>query len=234
MRLFCGFLGAAVGMTLAFLLAGTNTIAVGLFAIFSLPLGFLLGLIGGIVGGRRFAAFWQSEATKRQRALVVSALTLVPLLLLGGMAAMVYQNGLPPSDSRMIAHFQQHKPEFEQLAQMVQENPGLERVDENWTSPENPQSIGVSAARLATYRKLLKQAGVPRGFWHGERNGKDGPIYFGYWLWGSAVSSDRTKGFAYCTKPPKPLVKSLDSEKYDDAYHHIEGNWYLFYEYIPG
>jgi hypothetical protein len=59
---------------------------------------------------------------------------------------------------------------------------------------------------------------------------------------GSAISSDTIKGYAYRTRPPMEVLNSLDGfrpnpKDADDTikvYRHIRGNWYLFFEYIPG
>jgi hypothetical protein len=67
-------------------------------------------------------------------------------------------------------------------------------------------------------------------------------VDFYYWDIGSAVSSDTDKGYAYLTMPPFNLLPSLDGSHPDErngdngvkTYRHIRGNWYLFYEYIPG
>ena len=58
---------------------------------------------------------------------------------------------------------------------------------------------------------------------------------------GSAISSDIAKGYAYLTVAPIEVLVSLDGYRPEPGrdevirvYRHIRGNWYLFYEYIPG
>jgi len=60
-----------------------------------------------------------------------------------------------------------------------------------------------------------------------------------YWCEGSAISSDTDKGYAYLTVPPKQVLTTLDDCQPDEengvkAYYHIEGCWYLYYDYLPG
>ena len=119
---------------------------------------------------------------------------------------------------------------------MVQADKGLTRVDDDWTQPDDPQRVGVGPARIAEYRRLLRRVGTPRGF---QTTGATDDIDFYYWLTGSAITSDREKGYSYLATPPAHLLKSLDQCQPDDRnpvefYRHIQGNWYLFYEYLPG
>ena len=80
---------------------------------------------------------------------------------------------------------------------------------------------------------------MPRGF---RSEAFSYEVDFYYWIIGSAISSDTAKGYAYSKRPPAETLSSLDGyrpdpNKADDTikvYRHIRGNWYLFYEYIPG
>lgn len=141
----------------------------------------------------------------------------------------------PPSDAAMLKHFKKHSGTFETLIGMTGADKALTRVDWNWTMPADLQSIGVSSERLATYHTLLREAGMPRGF---QRSQDQLEVDFLFWLRGSAVSDDETKGFAYRSSPPPSLLSTLDdirieSRDYWIAYRHIRDNWYLFYEFVP-
>jgi hypothetical protein len=135
----------------------------------------------------------------------------------------------------MLRHFERHEATFAALAQMATADKGLDRVDENWTMPADTNSVGVSTQRLGVYRRLLSQAGIPRGFQVSKAH--DG-FDFSYWLVGSAISDGADKGFAYRTTPPPSTVQSLDVFRAHSmepfiAYRHIHGSWYLYYEYTP-
>lgn len=239
MRLICTLLGALFGTVLGavtgiatlWLLDNGMGFLAGNFLGLSLGLGIVLGLLLGGLVGWHLARFWQSGSTPRKRYLVTGAIVLVPLLLTGGMVAAVVQQDTPPTDRFLIAHFKQHQAPLEQVIALLRENPELSRVDQTWTNPNDPASIHVSAERIALYRKLLEQAGVPRGFSTMTPNKS---VEFYYWLRGSVVTDGISKGFAYCTTPPQPLATSLDKEELPRAYRHILGDWYLFYEYTPG
>src|SRR6478672_2627475 len=80
--------------------------------------------------------------------------------------ASIFTSGDIPhkTDEELIANFESHKAEFNRMLQMINEDKVLERVDDNWTSPENPQTIGISQDRIEEYRRLFRRSGVPRGF----------------------------------------------------------------------
>jgi hypothetical protein len=218
MRLFCGFLGALLGGGFGFLVGATICFALpifGKYSLLALPLGPLFGLIGGGFGGRRFADFWQSEATRRQRFFVVGGLLLWPAMILSGLMVAIYLDRQPPSDKEMITHFQKHRNEFDQLVAMVQNDPGLENVTLRDSTPPLPPE------RVATYQKLLKAAGVPRGVYVRK---EAGAIEFTYWYRGSALSNTYTKGFFYYTEPAKKA----------DFCTSITGNWYLGSPFYQG
>src|SRR5258707_15821870 len=59
------------------------------------------------------------------------------------------------SDDQLMANFYAHKTEFEHLLQMVLSEKELYRVDDNWTAPDPPESVGVSKERIAEYRRIF-------------------------------------------------------------------------------
>src|SRR5438105_1863469 len=97
----------------------------------------------------------------------------------------------PPSDRELLGNFERHETALNQVVQMVKANKQLMRVDTDWTDPKDPQTIGVSSDRIEQYRRLLREAHVPRGFL---RRGDADGIEFTYWVIGSAISSDTIKG----------------------------------------
>lgn len=73
-----------------------------------------------------------------------------------------------PSDAVLIENLRQKRALFEALVTMIREDRALKRVDVDWTDPADPATIGVSAERIARYRQLCREAGVPRGFYQFE------------------------------------------------------------------
>ena len=61
----------------------------------------------------------------------------------------------PPSDQRLLSNFDKHEATFNALIDMLETDGDLVTVDDNWTDPEHPQTIGVSPARVTTYRLTL-------------------------------------------------------------------------------
>jgi hypothetical protein len=147
----------------------------------------------------------------------------------------------PPSDERLLSNFDKHEATLNVLIEMLKTDRDLVRVAEDWTRPENPETIGVSAVRISTYRRLLRDARVRQGF---QSEAFMYEVDFFYWGIGSAISSDEFKGYAYRKSPPTETRSSLngyrpspDPKSPDDTikvYRHIRGDWYVFYEYIPG
>lgn len=248
MRFVYGLVGAVIGI----IVGGAGTILL-LSAIFqSDTLGFAfaviylgcIGLVVGVIAGILVSQLlWHRSRhepadgqIRSHSGIVLIGWVAVPLLASWGMLWGSSLFGQPPSDSVLLENFARHRPEFDQLAWMVEKDQGLRRVDYNWTDPSDPKKAGVSDKRIAKYRQLLAKVGVPRGF---ETTDGQTEVDFLYWLTGSAISSDTDKGYAYLTKPPAVTRDSLDGYRRDDdkpseAYRHITGNWYLFYEYEPG
>jgi hypothetical protein len=247
MGLAFGIIGAVVGaifglisaVALVELLSNGNTLGEGFLLLIAAPVGVLTGAAGGALVTVRVVPHLRktppSVAARRGQKRILLG------LLLGIPAAFVVvifiarEAVKPPSDSAMLGHFERQQTTFESLVKMASADKGLARVDENWTMPANTQSVGVSRERLAAYRKLLRDAGTPRGF---KALSDDAGYDFYFWLRGSAISDDVQKGFAYRTTPPPGIVQALDGVhvepgKYMVAYRHIRGSWYLFYEFIP-
>ena len=73
-----------------------------------------------------------------------------------------------PSDAVPIESLHRKRAIFDTLVTMIREDRGLKRVDVDWTDPADPATVGVSAERIARYRQLCREAGVPRGFYQFE------------------------------------------------------------------
>jgi len=151
-----------------------------------------------------------------------------------------------PSDAEMLRNFQQHRAEFEQLREMVSTDAGLQRVDQDWTRPDNPAAIGISAERIAEYRRIFHKLGIPRGF---QAYGDRSEIKFIAHAEGLAVAG-HAKNYVWSASEPDELVDSIDQFRVDEmkqyrdylekksetfqkhwnVYRRIEGNWYLNWE----
>ncbi len=235
-------LALLVGVALVTLLSGGDAF---LAAFLLFPAGLISLLVGSITGGilgphavRYFRTKAQSDSERRKRPGVILAIVLsIPAVIIF-VIWFWRQAPEPPSDAVMLKHFGSQETTLATLVQMANADKGLDRVDENWTLPADTRDVGVSPERLTEYRKLLRNAGTPRGFQAGRRaDGNDG-VNFLFWLTGSAISDDTEKGFAYRTVPPANILPALDGIRPQSrngfaAYRHIQGNWYLFYEFIP-
>jgi len=248
MKILIGIIGAIIGavfglnlaFTVAELLSYGNTLAEGFLLLIGVPLFLVIGgSVGAVMAPRALTFFREnatSEAGRRRRWRILAAMFLGIPIAFAAIGAIGREAAKPPSDSAMLRHFEEHASTFDSLIKMASADKGLARVDDNWTMPEDTRTVGVSSERLSVYRKLLRDAGTPRGF---QLSKNQAGIDFLFWLRGSAISDDETKGFAYLESPPPRIVLTLDGihtdeRKYFIAYRRIRDNWYLFYEFIPG
>jgi hypothetical protein len=135
------------------------------------------------------------------------------------------------SDEELIANFQARHTEFNRLLEMVMSDRGLHRVDDNWTDPKDPQTIGISRERIEEYRDLFARLEIPRGF---SANQEVGVVEFISSSQGLSVSGS-SKSYAYLKNPPANVVDNIDRYRVEGKgsypiYRHIEGNWYLVFD----
>ncbi len=245
MKILYGFVGAILGFVFGGIAATLvvsatsdgNDFADGFKLMGYGLVGLILGMILGALLALRIAHYVETHPqAKRKNILIVAGSALA---VSGACAIMLWGNDqlrLPPSDQQLISNFNRHRSAFDTLAQMSSTNKKLTRVDYGWTEPSDPKTIGVSPARIGRYRQLLDSVNVHRGF---EASDEGAEIDYLYWATGSAISSDTDKGYAYLTTPPKQMLSSLDPCRPDEkngvkAYRHIQGPWYLYYDYLPG
>jgi hypothetical protein len=137
-----------------------------------------------------------------------------------------------PSDAALIQNFNQREAAFEGLLTMIRADQGLERVDNTWTRPGDPSTIGITPERIRSYRKLFSTLGIPRGF-HASHN----PERFTLVASARGLSvSGSGKGYVYTVEKPSSIVTNLDTYWPADgrsftAYRHIKGNWYLYFDF---
>ncbi|MHB8844610.1 MAG: hypothetical protein ACYC7L_07635 [Nitrospirota bacterium] len=135
------------------------------------------------------------------------------------------------SDSELIANFYQHRAEFERLRNMIVQDKGLLRVNNDRTLPEDAQSINVPPSRIKEYRELLTKLDIRGGI---EASSDRRYIGFIASLLGWATHNSE-KGYAYTEELVKAqdIVDDLDHFKEHEVgsgMRRIEGDWYLFYE----
>jgi len=66
----------------------------------------------------------------------------------------------PPTDAAMIAHWQKHRQILDQITDMLRRDPALNRLGMTWSDPADPERAGVTPARIADYRDLMREAGI--------------------------------------------------------------------------
>ncbi|MEI8292494.1 MAG: hypothetical protein WCG66_00740 [bacterium] len=137
-----------------------------------------------------------------------------------------------PKDNTLIINFRRNEVDFEHLLTMLRQDKELERVDDTWTKPEDPATIGVTKERISSYRAIFSKLGIPRRFYafHDPERFTLLASAHGLSVTGSA------KGYAYMVQKPDLVVASLDEYWSADgksftAYRHIKGNWYLYFDY---
>ncbi len=246
---FCGtvlgflFGGATVVIAVSLILAG-NDFSQG-FAIMTFgPIGLAFGAILGAMAALRVWDYVHGgralRTSSKQKAWLVSGFSTGIPILVFGMLWLAFSLGGPPSDEQMLTNFQQHRSTFNQLIQMVQADKGGMHIDTAAMLPMNTQAPGISSRRLDTYRRLMKSIGLSRWL---DATPQATDVEMAYYVTGSAMVGGVTKGYAFLTKPPKPLLTDLnqcnsdgnnqctsDSKNGAEVYRHIQANWYLYYQ----
>ena len=137
------------------------------------------------------------------------------------------------ADEELIGTFHSHQADFDRLLQMVLQNKQLTRVDDDWTEPRDPKTIGVSEERVAEYRKLFRVLGIKHGF-SAPQNRDHVQFLASTRGW---VSHGSEKGYLYAIVIPDhlgPVRDSLDQLGFGkrpigSGCRHIQGNWYLYF-----
>ncbi len=251
MKFLYGFIGAILGAALGCMVAlfgvqVTDTdgdIFGGAFALVIFgPIGFILGAILGSVLAllvlRSVKKNSNGQKAKRRNAILVSTSVLAaPVLivvLFWGMGRSLKTHNQPPPDQQLLSNFQVHRAAFDKLVQMSRADKGSYSSEVGPTVSDTSLPGGTREKHIAEYRRWLDAAKVSSDL----SSVGDQDMELPYWGFGSAISSDTDKGYAYLMVPPKQVLNSLDQCQPDEkngveAYRHIEGHWYLYYEYLP-
>jgi hypothetical protein len=136
-----------------------------------------------------------------------------------------------PTDAALLAQFREKRGILEQLVEMATLDPRLQRLAPDFTRPEHPETIGLSAVRIALYRRLCSEAGIRQGFSH-----YGGAIEFLVNTRGLAISGS-SKGFVHrvgadsdATVVDTDLdIAAVALAKQKDVLlqRRIEGDWWL-------
>jgi|WetSurMetagenome_2_1015567.scaffolds.fasta_scaffold71486_3 hypothetical protein len=164
---------------------------------------------------------------------IVTAVILgVVIVIAGGVVALGTLGGSRiPSDEEMLNHFSKHASEFQELLDLYQADPQLERHVTAWATKDDPyavltmQSNNATQKRYAELRRLLKLEKVES--WSEDGMSEVELTYESYGI----VSSGHIKGYLFSRSPPGPLVTSTDHPEGGDGfiYRRINDSWYLFY-----
>lgn len=148
------------------------------------------------------------------------------------------------SDEEMRHLLSEHKPEFEQLLQMIQADVEVQSITPTSLLTRNRLLLRyegdtkqiehvVPPARWSKYQELFRKAHVLGGVF----KEPDGAIDFEMDR-PSFRNGDSRKGISYDPATPQPLVKSLDGLGFDDlsklsprnrtAYRRVTKDWYLY------
>ena len=85
----------------------------------------------------------------------------VTRVILTGAVVLAYGCGADhPTDEVLLGTFRTHRAELEKLVEMFKADRGLGRVGSNFTRPEDPKRVSVSADRIAEYRRLCVIVGA--------------------------------------------------------------------------
>ena len=140
----------------------------------------------------------------------------------------------PPGEAKIIANFNDHRPTYEQLRDMLVADENL-RVVAEWgvetrnSGPVKPPQGNLSITRYNQYLLLLKDIdakGASRSLEHNPR--------VCVWVWASGFGGDtRHREVCWLEKKPENQVATLDEfyrmpKPRKPTYRHIDGNWYIW------
>ncbi len=153
-------------------------------------------------------------------------------------------DGTYRTNEELITYFYNHYSEFNKLNEdlLIYAERGLNRIDDNWTRPDDLTSIGIDNNKLNTFREIFKSLDIPRGI----SCDYDSISYITY-TYGFSISGEST-GYYYSILEPANFIRNnaekiqkepfqnLDSIKLPSSasYHlfiKLEKNWYIYNEY---
>jgi hypothetical protein len=130
------------------------------------------------------------------------------------------------TDQEMIANFQTHRADFDELLKIFRADKGLLYFSKGYTRPEDVQSIGITSARLQQYQALFVRLGLDGIGDLSRPEGSKDEVWFFTSIEGPRQST--FKHYAFVTQPARGLVNDLDYGASKSApYRHIDERWYL-------
>ena len=166
------------------------------------------------------------------------------IVVIAGSACFLYAEKDHPKDRDLLEFFSENRHDFDALIAMFKADRSLGRIGSNFERTSsffgeckgdkvwNGDKIEVTKERLSDYRSLFTKLKLPAGI---EGYCDKHEIYLYASTKGLSITGS-TKGYAFLDERPKVLVDDLDTYWSADgksfiAYRHIEGNWYLFFDY---
>ncbi len=213
----------------------TSLIFIGILLIPQIGILFLIGLVISIILDIKKRRF------KFSKIALITITSTIGLII--GIFWLLDYLARPPSTKDLTENYFRHKTEFNQLAHRIQidQKKGLERVDNDWTRPENVTTIGLSGDDIKNYRSEFGKLGIPRGF-YAYQDSVDFIAYaFGLSVSGSDMGylySEKLpqnyfkKNCGYSLKPFKRLedYKGCQGSGAYTIYQKIDNNWYIYDE----
>ena len=176
------------------------------------------------------------------RILQTCCLALLSLFFFRGCDSVSVLGDSHSPDAKLIANFQSHEKDFDQLIQMAKEDPHVVRIasdftwldsDYHWPRPDS--QIGFSQERWNEYRNMFSKLGLNGGLaWSWDHS-----IFLTASAKGLTISGSE-KGYVFSEKPLSPTFDSLDNMHQEiregrvkpglPVYRKIKDGWYLYYE----
>jgi hypothetical protein len=208
----------------------------GMFWLVLLP----FALIVVVVFGLTLLAFGYTVGTliSRRRSLVRRHARPFAVYLVSAVMVWGIFQGAPLvsriTDQSMIANFHRHRAEFEQLAEMAQEDRQFVRIAPDFTSPalwtmrSGTPVPPLPSERWDEYRALFRTTDLRDGV-----TNRDTRIEFDYWAYGF-LDGAAYQGYAYSPEPLAPVVESIEnarrtSKRGTTVYRPIGDGWYLYF-----
>ena len=176
----------------------------------------------------------RSRRSKLFRRIGCVILALIPTVVIGVSVSffiwLAWYLGLltsHPSDAELIALLHDHKPEFEELMAMFEEDAPIKVVHPTWIDPEGV----ITLERWDEYRAIFRKLGIDAGM----RRYEDTGLKFIVEVKG-LVTGGSDKGFEYRPPKPEPLYDSLDEIPADlksnvGAYRKIDDDWFITFSW---
>lgn len=139
-----------------------------------------------------------------------------------------------PTEQHLVSNFQLHRPLFDTLITMAEEDGQFRRISGGEIPPR-----GMSVSRYQQYRAIFRALEIQNGLTRDLSPAANGV----YILAGSEVpigGRGRDVGYFYSHTAPKVVVKTLNAAELPfsvhtqgsrhTVYRHLEDGWYLFYD----